>query len=155
MDSARDLIDALEQRRATLARVAQALFAAQRAFLAHGPDHLEPLRMQQIADRLDMHVSTVSRAVAGKWAATPWGNFALRSFFSGGFVDEDGNEHSRAEIQVALRAVLAGEDPIAPLSDDEIVRLLAERHGLDVARRTVAKYRKELGIPSSWRRRRY
>jgi RNA polymerase sigma-54 factor len=155
VDSARDLIDALEQRRATLARVAQALFAAQRAFLAHGPDHVEPLRMQQIAERLDMHVSTVSRAVAGKWAATPWGIFALRSFFSGGLVDEDGHEHSRTEIQVALRAVLAGEDPSAPLSDDEIVRVLAERHGLDVARRTVAKYRKELGIPSSWRRRRY
>ncbi|MBL8899501.1 MAG: RNA polymerase factor sigma-54 [Planctomycetes bacterium] len=153
VDAARDLIDALEQRRATLARVARALFAAQRAFLAHGPDHVEPLRMQQIADRLSIHVSTVSRAVAGKWAATPWGLFSLRSFFSAGLVDEEGHEHSRAEIQVALRAVLAEEDRGAPLSDDDIVRVLAQRHGLDVARRTVAKYRKELGIPSSWRRR--
>jgi RNA polymerase sigma-54 factor len=155
VDSARALIDALEQRRATLARVARALFAAQRSFLAHGPDHVEPLRMQQIADELGIHVSTVSRAVAGKWAATPWGMFALRSFFSGGLVDEAGCEHSRTEVQVALRAILAEEDGSAPLSDDDIVKRLAERHGLEVARRTVAKYRKELGIPSSWRRRRY
>lgn len=155
VDSARWLIDALEQRRATLSRVARALFVEQRAFLAHGTDHIVPLRMQEIADKLGIHISTVSRAVAGKWAATPWGAFALRSFFSAGMIDEDGHERSRAEIQVALRSIVANEHGDAPLSDDDIMKQLARHHGLDVARRTVAKYRKELGIPSSWRRRRF
>lgn len=155
IDTARGLLDAVAQRRATLARVARALFEEQREFLLRGPEHIAPLRMQDLANQLDLHVSTVSRAVADKWAATPWGSMPLRAFFGGGTKDEDGREVSRVEIRAALRRLVQAEDPGHPRSDEELVQLLESAHGLSVARRTVTKYRKELGIPSSWRRRRH
>ena len=152
LERARWLIEALEQRRETLLRVATATFRRQRAFLSDGPEHVRPLRMGEVADELGVHVSTISRAVAGKFADTPWGILPLRSFFqasAGG--DEDA---TRDQVAERIRAILAAEDPRAPLSDDAVVAALA-RQGLEVARRTVAKYRSELGIPSSYRRRRW
>ena len=152
VDRARWLVDAVHQRADTLARTATRLFEHQHAFLEHGPGHLVPLRMNALADELGIHVSTVSRAVAGKYAQTPWGILPLRSFFqasAGGDADS-----ARDDVREAVREVFAGEDPTRPLSDDDVVKALARR-GWKLARRTVTKYRRELGIPSSYRRRRY
>lgn len=152
VDHARWIVEALEQRARTLERVARATFRHQRGFLEHGPGHLVPLRMGEVADELGIHVSTVSRAVAGKSAQTPWGIFALRSFFQAANGGEEGL--ARDDVRDRVREVVAAEDPAQPLSDDEIVVRLTQS-GARVARRTVAKYRRELGIPSSYRRRRY
>jgi RNA polymerase sigma-54 factor len=152
LDRARWLIDALAQREHTVLRVARAAFERQRAFLEHGPGHLVPLRMSDLAQELGLHVSTVSRAVAGKHAQTPWGVVALRSLFQGAAGDDQ--ETARDDLLQAVRELVEGEDPGTPLSDDDLAAALARR-GWRVARRTVAKYRGELGIPSSYRRRRY
>jgi len=152
LDRARWLIDAVAQREATLLRVARATFEHQRAFLEHGPGHLLPLRMGSLAEELAVHVSTVSRAVAGKHVQTPWGILPLRHFFQGSAGADE--ESARDDVLQAVRELFEGEDPHRPLSDDEAVVALARR-GWKLARRTVAKYRRELGIPSSYRRRRY
>lgn len=152
LDEARWIVEGLEQRHATLLRVAQVTFAHQARFLRDGPGHLAPLRMTAVAEELELAVSTVSRAVAGKYAQTPWGILALRGFFqaaAGG-----GEDTARDEVREAVRTVIEGENVAEPLSDDEVVTALSER-GHKIARRTVSKYRKELGIPSSYRRRRY
>jgi RNA polymerase sigma-54 factor len=106
--------------------------------------------MTDVAAELGVHVSTVSRAVAGKYAQTPWGIFALRSFFQAAGGADEGT--ARDDVRAAVQAVFEGEDKGHPLSDDDVVHAMAER-GWTLARRTVAKYRKELGIPSSYRRR--
>jgi len=152
LDRARWLIEALEQRERTLLRVAGAAFARQRAFLEHGPGHFVPLRMSALAKELGLHVSTVSRAVAGKHAQTPWGIVPLRQLFPGPAGDD--TESARDDVLRAVRALVEAEDRGAPLSDDEIAAALARR-GWRLARRTVAKYRRELGLESSYRRRRY
>jgi len=152
VEKARWVVDALEQRQRTLLRIAQRVFEAQRAFLEHGPGRLAPLRMTDVAQELEMHVSTVSRAVAEKYAETPWGVLPLRHFFqaaAGG-----SSRAARDDVRELVRGVVESEDPSRPLSDDEIVDLL-DRRGWKLARRTVAKYRQELGIPSSYRRRKY
>ena len=152
LNHARWVVDAVEQRRRTLLRVATTLFGRQQAFLEHGPGHLLPLRMNELAEWLQIHVSTVSRAVAGKHAQTPWGIFPLRYFFqaSAGAASDS----AREDVRDVVRCIVEGEDAREPFSDDAIVLEMARR-GWTLARRTVAKYRKELGIPSSYRRRRY
>lgn len=150
--AARDLITAVEQRRRTLLLVSQVVFRRQRAFLTRGPAGLQPMRMQEIADELGLHVSTISRAIAGVHAQTPRGIVALRDLFCSATLDS-GNLVARGSALDALRQVMAEEDPTNPFSDDDIRDRLRERHGFHLARRTVTKYRKELGIPSSWRRR--
>ena len=105
--------------------------------------------MGEVADELGLAVSTVSRAVAGKHADTPWGTFPLRWFFQAA---AGSAEVSREDVRAAVGSLIAAEDRSHPLSDDEIVERLRAR-GADLARRTVAKYRQELGIPSSYRRR--
>ncbi len=152
IDQARWVLQAVAQRGETLQRVATAVFGHQRAFLERGPGHLLPLRMNQLAEWLDLHTSTVSRAVAGKYAQTPWGIFPLRWFFQGSAGSV--RDAAREDVRDLVREVVDAEDPRRPLSDDEIVAALKER-GCKLARRTVAKYRGELGIPSSYRRRRY
>jgi RNA polymerase sigma-54 factor len=155
IDQARWLLGAIEQRRETLQRVAAALFAHQEPFLRHGPERLRPLRMGAVADGLGFHVSTVSRAVAGKHAQTPWGIFPLRWFFQAGSPGEgDSADLARDRARDLVREIIAGEDLGAPLSDAAVVARLSVR-GHRLARRTVAKYREELGIPSSYRRRRF
>lgn len=149
---ARALIQALEQRHSTLRRVAHALFERQRRWLDEGPPGLVPLRMGELAAELGMHQSTVSRAINGKWAQTPWGMVALRSFFQSGLASSP--EVSREHARSALRELVALEDPRTPLSDDVLTERL-RRRGFDVARRTVAKYREELGIKSSYLRRQF
>ncbi len=154
IQAARWLIESIEQRRGTLLKVARAIIAHQRDFLDKGPESIQPLKMQQIADLVGVHVTTVSRAVDDKWVQTPRGIFALKRFFGGGTTTADGEEVAWDTIKQKLLEVIAKEDKAHPLSDEEIVDELG-RHGLNVARRTVTKYRKALKIPSSRQRRQY
>jgi RNA polymerase sigma-54 factor len=154
--SARDLIHAIDQRRATILRVGRAVFLRQRAFLEQGPRAIRPLRMAEIAEDVGLHTSTISRAIAGKWVRTPHGVVPLRDFFDGarGAAAQGEGAHGRNAVKARVQEIVEGEDPSAPMSDDEIVRAFADA-GLKVARRTVTKYRKELGIPASWHRRKF
>jgi RNA polymerase sigma-54 factor len=154
IQSARWLIESIEQRRNTLLKVARAIVERQQAFLDHGPEHIQPLKMQQIADVVHVHVTTVSRAVDDKWVQTPRGVYALKSFFGGGTTTASGEEVAWETIKQKLLEVIDREDKRNPLSDEELVDALAE-HGLPVARRTVTKYRKALRIPSSRQRRQF
>ena len=149
--SAQWLIDAIEQRRSTLIKVTKAIIHHQRAFLDKGPEHIEPLKMQQIADQVGVHVTTVSRAVDDKWAQTPRGIFPLKRFFGGGTQTASGEEVAWETIKQKLLEIIANEDKSNPLSDEDLVDKLAET-GYPVARRTVTKYRKMLNIQSSRQR---
>ena len=151
IDRARWIVEALEQRGETLLRIAQATFAKQKGFLDRGPGHLAPLKMVDLAAEIGLHTSTVSRAVAGKYAQTPWGILALRYFFQSAGTD---GETARDDVREQVKRVFEAEDPAKPLSDDDVVEEMRKR-GIELARRTVTKYRKELGIPSSYRRRKY
>jgi RNA polymerase sigma-54 factor len=151
VNAAQWLIESIEQRRGTLTKVAQAIVDHQRQFLEKGPEFIEPLKMQQIADKVGVHVTTVSRAVDDKWLQTPRGLFPLRKFFVGGTTSADGEEVAWDAIRVKLREVVDAEDKQNPHSDDELVVELA-KHGLTVARRTITKYRKAMDIPSSRQR---
>jgi RNA polymerase sigma-54 factor len=154
IQSARWLIESIEQRRTTLLRVAKAIIEHQKEFLDKGPESIEPLKMQQIADRVHVHVTTVSRAVDDKWVQTPRGIFALKRFFGGGTTTTDGEEVAWDTIKQKLLEIIAKEDKSNPLSDEEIVEELG-RHGFPVARRTVTKYRRTLRIPSSRQRKQF
>ncbi len=152
INSAQWLIEAIEQRRGTLLKTAQAIVDHQTRFFSEGPEAIEPLKMQQIADRIGMHVTTVSRAVDDKWLQTPRGLFPLRKFFVGGTVSADGDEVAWDAVRKKLQEIVLEESKEKPLSDDELVEELAKQ-GITVARRTVTKYRKAMNIPSSRQRR--
>jgi RNA polymerase sigma-54 factor len=152
INSAQWLIESIEQRRNTLTRVAQAIVDHQTEFLSKGPEAIEPLKMQQIADKVKVHVTTVSRAVDDKWIQTPRGIFPLKRFFCGGTVSADGEEVAWDAVRLKLQEIIDHENKQHPLSDDELVKELA-KHGLTVARRTVTKYRKAMNIASSRQRR--
>ena len=152
INSAQWLIESIEQRRNTLTRVAQAIVDHQVEFLKNGPEFIEPLKMQQIADKVHVHVTTVSRAVDDKWIQTPRGIFPLKRFFCGGTVSAQGEEVAWDNVRRKLQEIIDHENKQNPLSDDELVKELA-KHGLTVARRTVTKYRKSMNIPSSRQRR--
>jgi RNA polymerase sigma-54 factor len=152
INAAQWLIDSIEQRRSTLTRVAQAIVDHQREFLSKGPEYIEPLKMQQIADKVGVHVTTVSRAVDDKWIQTPRGIFPLKRFFCGGTLTEGGEEMAWDAVRIKLQEVIDNEDRQHPFSDEELVKELA-RHGIKVARRTVTKYRKAMNILSSRQRR--
>ncbi|MGL4513237.1 MAG: RNA polymerase factor sigma-54 [Lacipirellulaceae bacterium] len=152
VNSAQWLIEAIEQRRNTLSRVAQAIVDHQARFLDDGPEAIETLKMQQIADKVHVHVTTVSRAVDDKWIQTPRGIFPLKRFFVGGTIGADGEDIAWDVVRIKLQEVVDAEDKAKPLSDDALVQELAKQ-GLTVARRTVTKYRKAMNIPSSRQRR--
>jgi RNA polymerase sigma-54 factor len=154
IESARWLMESIEQRYSTLKRVAQAIVDHQTEFLERGPEFIVPLKMQQIADIVGVHVTTVSRAVDDKWVQTPRGIFPLKRFFGGGTVTTEGDEVAWDIIRLKLKAIVDGEDKDNPLSDDALVDKLAVE-GYNLARRTVTKYRKALNIPSSRQRRQY
>jgi len=151
INSAQWLIESIEQRRGTLTRVSQAIVDHQREFLNKGPEAIEPLKMQQIADKVGVHVTTVSRAVDDKWIQTPRGIFPLKRFFCGGTVSADGEEVAWDAVRLKLQEIVDNEDKKSPLSDEDLMNELA-RHGIKVARRTVTKYRKAMNIPSSRQR---
>lgn len=146
------LIESIEQRRNTVSRVAQEILDHQKEFLDKGPRFIKPLKMKQIAEKVGVHLTTVSRAVDDKWIDTPRGIFPLRNFFVGGTQTDDGQDVAWDEIRIKLQEIVDAEDKSKPYSDDELVKRLKEE-GFPVARRTVAKYRKKLGIPSSRQRR--
>lgn len=155
VEGAKWLISAIEQRQNTLMRVAKRIVFYQRDFLEFGPHYLAPLKMQQIADDLGIHVSTVSRATSEKHMQTHRGIFALKFFFSGATKSVDGGVESRSSVKQRVKEIIDGEDKKAPLSDEEIVKRLKASFGVDVARRTITKYRKALDIPSTRQRRQY
>ncbi|MCC7146926.1 MAG: RNA polymerase factor sigma-54 [Phycisphaeraceae bacterium] len=152
--SARWLLEAVEQRHSTLLRVINVVIEAQRDFFDQGPQYLKPLPMTTVADQLGIHVATVSRAVSEKYVQTPRGVFPLRMFFSGGTATESGEEMSWAAVQAKLKEIIDAEDKANPLSDDELVVKL-KAAGIDIARRTVAKYRKQLNIAPARQRRQF
>ncbi len=152
VNSAQWIIEAIEQRRSTLTRVSQAIVDHQIRFLDDGPEHIEPLKMQQIADKVGVHVTTVSRAVDDKWMQTPRGIFPLKRFFVGGTTSADGAEVAWDKVRLKLQEIVDNEDKAKPFSDDALVDQLA-KNGIKVARRTVTKYRKAMDIPSSRQRR--
>lgn len=154
LGNAQWLIEALQQRRQTLLRVINVVVAAQRDFFDLGPQAIRPLPMTQVADQLGIHVATVSRAVAGKHIQTPRGIFPLRKFFTGGTQTDSGEDVSWEAIKAAMREVIDAEDKKDPLSDDAIADALKAR-GVEIARRTVAKYRAQLDIPPARMRRQY
>lgn len=148
------LIDAVEQRRKTVLRVIRVVVDAQREYFDFGPQALRPLPMTQVAEQLGVHVATVSRAVADKYLRTPRGIVPLRGFFSGGTQTESGEEVSWDAVKAALKDIIDAEDKAAPLSDDALAESLSSR-GIEIARRTVAKYRDQLNIPAARLRKQY
>jgi RNA polymerase sigma-54 factor len=149
--NARWLIESIEQRKSTIMRVIRKVVDAQREFFDKGPEFLKPLPMIHVADQLGIHVATVSRAVSEKWIQTPRGVFPLRRFFSGGTTNSEGEDMSWDAVKEKLKTIIGDEDPKNPLNDDEIVEKL-KAQGIDLARRTVAKYRKILSIPTARQR---
>lgn len=147
IQSAQWLQESIEQRRGTLLKVTRAIIEHQRAFLEKGPEHIQPLKMQQIADQVGVHVTTVSRAVDDKWMQTPRGVFPLKRFFGGG--KKVGDEEIAYEVmKQKLLEIIDKEDKASPLSDEELVDRM-NAMGYPVKRRTVTKYRQMANIPSS------
>ena len=152
INGAQWLIDSIEQRRSTLTKVSEAIVQHQKRFLDEGPEAIEPLKMQQIADKVGVHVTTVSRAVDDKWIQTPRGILPLKRFFVGGTQTEDGEDVAWDTIRLKLQELIDKEDKSDPYSDEKLVEEL-RKSGMTVARRTVTKYRKKMAIPSSRQRR--
>jgi len=152
--SAEWLMSAIEQRRNTIHRVAEEVFKVQREFLDVGAEALKPLPMADVAGRVGVHVATVSRAVAGKYVQTPRGIFPLRMFFSGGTTTAGGRNVSWDAVKVKLKEIIDAEDKSKPMNDDELAAEM-NKHGIDIARRTIAKYRNLMDIPPARKRRQY
>jgi RNA polymerase sigma-54 factor len=152
--SANWLIKALDQRARTVLKVTEAVVERQSDFLTYGVSHLKPLVLRDIAAAIDMHESTVSRATADKFVATPRGVYPFKYFFSNALPSADGEGgHAAEAIRQKIRQLIDQEKPDQVLSDDQIVSLL-RADGVSIARRTIAKYRESLAIPSSVQRRR-
>ena len=153
--SAQWIIDAIEQRKNTLLKVARAVVKFQKEFFDKGQLYLQPLPISKVADEVGVHLATVSRAVAGKYVQCSWGILPLRKFFSGGTEDTNGNGHSWEAIRAKLQQIIDAEDKTKPLNDEQLRRKLAEAGINSLARRTVAKYRKLLNIPAARFRKKY
>ncbi|HET6906625.1 MAG TPA: RNA polymerase factor sigma-54 [Rhodanobacteraceae bacterium] len=153
LQEARWLMKSLKARADTLYKVAQAIVRTQSAFLDYGPEAMKPLVLREVADELGMHESTISRVTTRKYLHTPRGTFEFKHFFSSGVATDDGGAASATAIQAMIRKLVAEEDPRRPLSDQGLTTELNKR-GIQVARRTVAKYREALRIPSSGERQR-
>lgn len=153
LQEARWLIKSLESRAETLLKVADAIVRRQSAFLDYGPEAMHPLVLREVAEEVGMHESTISRVTTRKYMHTPRGTFELKYFFSSGVSTEDGGSASATAIQAMLRKLIDAEDSRKPLSDLAIAEEL-KRKGIQVARRTVAKYREGLRIPTSSERQR-
>ncbi len=154
LETARWLMEAIAQRRQTLWRITRSILDVQNEFLDQGVSHLKPLKMQEVADRVGIHVSNVSRAIADKYIETPRGILPLKFFFTGSTPSANGAITSRVAVKERIREMIGQEDKKRPLSDDDIGEIL-KKEGYLVARRTVTKYRKILKVPSSRQRRAY
>ncbi|HEY0966901.1 MAG TPA: RNA polymerase factor sigma-54 [Opitutaceae bacterium] len=152
MRSGKFLINSIEQRQQTIERITREIIKVQVEFFEHGVSKLRPLTMTQIADEVGVHETTVSRAIANKFIRTPHGVFEFKFFFTPGYQAQSGDAVSNTSVKDMINNLIAGEDRSQPLSDQEIVAKLQAR-GIKIARRTVAKYREELGLlPSNLRR---
>ena len=145
------LIKSLDQRQRTIYKVSDSIVRQQRDFLDRGIDYLRPMVLRDVADDIGMHESTVSRVVSNKYMHTPRGLFPLKFFFHSGIDREYGADISSLTVKRKIQHLIQAEDLKRPLSDSELTRSL-KREGINIARRTVAKYRDELGIPSSTNR---
>ena len=152
--SGKFLIRSIHQRQQTILNIAWQIVSRQRDFLEHGPSHLKPMTMGEVADAVGLHETTVSRAVSGKYMATPQGVFETKYFFTSGYQTATGESLSNTSVKEAILDLVKHESGSAPLSDHEIVEILGER-GIPIARRTVAKDRTELNILPSHMRRKY
>lgn len=155
IESAKWLIESIQQRQNTLSKVCCAIVKYQTDFLDYGMHQLRPLKMQRIADEVGLHVSTVSRAIADKHIQSHRGILPMKFFFTGATETADGSEESRASVRQRVKEIIDKEDRRSPLSDEEIADKLQKELGLRIARRTVTKYRKALKVPSSRQRRLY
>jgi RNA polymerase sigma-54 factor len=154
LDSAKWLIKTIDQRRRTMVKVMHAILDAQRSFFDKGVEHIRPLTLQQIANVVDMHESTVSRVTNGKYVQTPRGVYELKYFFSPGLKTDNGEDASSKRIKAMIQEMVEAEDSKKPLSDQDIAARL-KANGFSVARRTVAKYRDQLGILRARMRKEY
>lgn len=148
------VVKSIEQRRRTLYSVMEAILEMQKDFFDKGPKHLKPLTMKKIADKIGIHESTVSRATANKYVATPHGIFSLRSFFLTGLAAASGDNIAVSSVKDAIKQLIDREDKANPYSDQALAAILKTK-GISVSRRTVAKYREEMRIAASGKRRRY
>jgi RNA polymerase sigma-54 factor len=151
--SAQWLIRSIHERQRTIYRVMKSILRSQHGFFEKGITHLKPMVLRDVARDIDMAESTVSRVTANKYAHTPHGIFELKYFFTSHVKSNYGEPVSSTVVQEKIRQIVAAEDPQKPLSDDKITRIL-QTSGINIARRTVAKYRENIGIPSSSRRKR-
>lgn len=151
--SAESFIRNVDRRKDTVTRITEIILEVQRDFFEDGTGPLRPLRLEDVAVEIGVHLSTISRGVTGKYMATPYGLFELKHFFSGGYRTSTGMDVAATSIKQRLREMVKDEDPDKPLSDQKLAELLTQE-GVTVARRTVAKYREELAIDPSWARRR-
>ncbi len=154
LNSATGLIKNIESRKTTVLRIAEEIIKLQEEFFKKGAKHIRPMRMKDIAEKLDFHESTISRGVNGKYMLTPFGMFEFRYFFSSSLDTKDEMCASSTSIKRIIQDKIKNENKKAPLSDDQIAKCLKE-DGVNVARRTIAKYREELGILSSSKRKQY
>lgn len=152
--SGKFLINSIAQRQQTIERIARELLECQSDFFEEGPSRLRPLTMNQVAMAVGVHETTVSRAIANKYIDTPHGVFDMKYFFTPGYQSGDGTSISNTSVKERIAKIIESENPAKPYSDQELVRILAEE-GVNIARRTVAKYREELGIFATNLRRRY
>ncbi|WP_033070361.1 RNA polymerase factor sigma-54 [Thalassospira australica] len=154
LQTANWLVKALHQRATTIMKVASEIVRQQDGFFTHGVGHLRPLILRDIAEAIGMHESTVSRVTNGKFMSTPRGMFELKYFFTTAISSSDGGDaYSSESVRYRIKSLIDNEDPKKILSDDKLVELLG-KEGIDIARRTVAKYREAMRIPSSVQRRR-
>ena len=154
LQTANWLVKSLDQRARTILRVSEEIVRQQDGFFTHGVQYLRPLNLKTVADAITMHESTVSRVTSNKYMATPRGIFELKYFFTSAIASaEEGESHSSEAVRHRIKQMIDGEAPASVLSDDKIVEKL-KCDGIDIARRTVAKYRESMRIPSSVQRRR-
>ncbi|MCB9520352.1 MAG: RNA polymerase factor sigma-54 [Myxococcales bacterium] len=149
------LIKSIEQRQRTILKVTESIIRFQRDFFDKGIDHLRPLVLREVADDIQMHESTISRVTTNKFVHTPRGIYELKFFFNSSIRKEDGDDIAAEAVKQRIQKLIDGEDRRHPYSDQQLVELLLDQHGIDIARRTVAKYREMLGILSSSKRRQH
>jgi RNA polymerase sigma-54 factor len=154
LKNAKWLIQTIEQRRRTMIKVMESIVEEQRDFFDHGAAHMRPLTLQHVASKISMHESTVSRVTTNKYVQTPRGVYELKFFFGSALGTETGDEVSAKSAKIKIKEIIEGEDPKKPLSDQKIADIL-KKDGLIIARRTVAKYREQLGVLPARHRKQY
>jgi RNA polymerase sigma-54 factor len=155
MRAASWLIKSLHQRQRTLYKVMESIVRFQKDFFMHGVAYLKPLILKDIAEDINMHESTVSRVTSNKYAATPFGIYELKFFFNSALSVDNGSDVGSESVKALLKQCITSENPEEPLSDEQLGELLKEELNVNIARRTVAKYRTALGIASSSKRKKY